>query len=653
MELIHSQGQSHDIYDTTHLKKREIRLLQLLPVRETETGLSFGARLFTASLDSLPWYDALSYRWEGLNQSQKISVNGYSMSISNNLYLALNEIRNVSVARGRTSAFNLWVDGICINQSSIDERNNQVRLMGEIYSRAVKVRIWIGDSGSTDVAAAFRLLEDCPSLRIGRFFQAKDIEDYVQRFISDFQGAKSLTDLLHRPYWNRMWVFQEIVLAGKAEVYCGSTTVDWEFFQLFDKIMGNRQFWIDAQNSHPWIFDLRKAEFRIAHLMVSREDATSIHNVLQPTRHLECQDQRDKLYALLGVCPSLVHDLRPDYSIAPREVYTTFSRNQILKDGNLSILGTAGLSQNEHRDDIGLPSWVLGLRTADGVDIRYLAGMFSQRFDAAGPAEAAIDFLDDGDYRILKTPASFTDVIDIRGNLLDCGDEDKTALDRFCTMENAFMPSVAQVRQFFCAIIFQDATFYGQADDSQIQKEIKTGLYDDILAGVCGDLRKSNMGTATQYVRECQKERLKRLVLGFTQECSRYFGSRTGFIADLLDSFQDTGLQLQRGPQHEPLEPYSAEELDLSRRDFSARAEKVRGKEISAICRTLKGSIGIGPKSTQPGDQIALVMGCRVPLVLRQHGDFYRLVGPCYVAGMMQGEAVRDGESFFKPFQIV
>jgi hypothetical protein len=44
----------------------------------------------------------------------------------------------------------LWIDSICINQSpeAIEERNQQVSLslMGEVYKRAKRVVVWLGES---------------------------------------------------------------------------------------------------------------------------------------------------------------------------------------------------------------------------------------------------------------------------------------------------------------------------------------------------------------------------------------------------------------------------------------------------------------------------------------------------------------------------
>jgi hypothetical protein len=39
----------------------------------------------------------------------------------------------------------LFVDAICINQNSINERNHQVAAMGDIYANAQKVICWTGD----------------------------------------------------------------------------------------------------------------------------------------------------------------------------------------------------------------------------------------------------------------------------------------------------------------------------------------------------------------------------------------------------------------------------------------------------------------------------------------------------------------------------
>ena len=62
------------------------------------------------------------------------------------------------------------------------------------------------------------------------------------------------------------------------------------------------------------------------------------------------------------------------------------------------------------------------------------------------------------------------------------------------------------------------------------------------------------------------------------------------------------------------------------------------------------------PKNTQPGDSIALLYGCNVPFVLHSHqkqdrggAKLYRMLGECYVHGMMDGELNNYRKTMPKP----
>jgi hypothetical protein len=58
---------------------------------------------------------------------------------------------------------------------------------------------------------------------------------------------------------------------------------------------------------------------------------------------------------------------------------------------------------------------------------------------------------------------------------------------------------------------------------------------------------------------------------------------------------------------------------------------------------TKKGYFGMAPLMAEPTDEIFVVAGCTVPLLLRPVGnERYHLVGECYVQGIMEGEAVKD-----------
>jgi hypothetical protein len=73
------------------------------------------------------------------------------------------------------------------------------------------------------------------------------------------------------------------------------------------------------------------------------------------------------------------------------------------------------------------------------------------------------------------------------------------------------------------------------------------------------------------------------------------------------------------------------------------------------LCRTQVGYVGLVPRFTIPGDLICIVYGCPVPLVVRNSDTrkgAYRLVGECYVHGIMKGESLENGRFVEKEINI-
>lgn len=85
-------------------------------------------------------YEALSYTWGLSVETKLILLNGKPFTVRENLYSFLKR-------RGNRAEILFWVDAICINQQDLDERNSQVKTMGEIFAQASKVLIWLGHLG--------------------------------------------------------------------------------------------------------------------------------------------------------------------------------------------------------------------------------------------------------------------------------------------------------------------------------------------------------------------------------------------------------------------------------------------------------------------------------------------------------------------------
>ena len=62
-------------------------------------------------------------------------------------------------------------------------------------------------------------------------------------------------------------------------------------------------------------------------------------------------------------------------------------------------------------------------------------------------------------------------------------------------------------------------------------------------------------------------------------------------------------------------------------------------------CATEKDMIAVVPKASLVEDRICIFYGCKTPFVIHPEGDGrYRLVGPCFVHGMMGGEGMKIRE---------
>jgi hypothetical protein len=148
--------------------EREFRLLILNP---GSGPAAITCSLIHSNLHHPRRYRALSYAWgESLyhsTESQRqplltrayIEVNGHRVSVGTNLHSALWHLRHPQ--RSRT----FWIDAICINQESINEKGHQVDLMKEIYQKAKRVTAWLGRShGHSQVI--MRLAEEVFSERL-------------------------------------------------------------------------------------------------------------------------------------------------------------------------------------------------------------------------------------------------------------------------------------------------------------------------------------------------------------------------------------------------------------------------------------------------------------------------------------------------------
>jgi hypothetical protein len=130
-------------------------------------------------------YTALSYTWGDPSPTRTVFVNRKPFAVRLNLWHFLDQMRKVHF-QGL-----LWVDAVCIDQESNAERNHQVAMMGQIYSQAAGLTIWLGP-GSDRPVRAMRALSDLVE-------QRKEPKDWVT-FDADLRA------FCHEKYWTRVWM---------------------------------------------------------------------------------------------------------------------------------------------------------------------------------------------------------------------------------------------------------------------------------------------------------------------------------------------------------------------------------------------------------------------------------------------------------------
>ena len=127
-----------------------IRLLTLLPQADTHRVVSCTLSNHDVLDDECPEFEALSYVWGASKPPRPILCDNQLLCITENLDDALRALRGDEPRL-------LWIDQLCIDQEDSLEKNSQIPLMRDIYSRATRTIAWLGPA-SENLDLAFEAL---------------------------------------------------------------------------------------------------------------------------------------------------------------------------------------------------------------------------------------------------------------------------------------------------------------------------------------------------------------------------------------------------------------------------------------------------------------------------------------------------------------
>ncbi|KAI4237629.1 MAG: hypothetical protein LQ349_001719 [Xanthoria aureola] len=344
-------------YEYTPLDKKagEIRLMTLLPGR-FNAPICITLKTKVLSLANIPKFQALSYAWGSDVECLNIhvvagrgvqGVRSAALSVTRNLFEGLKHLRQT-----RRSTV-LWIDQICVDQKNLEERGEQVLRMPDIYSLAQGVTVWLGPEEDNSNVAMEILNDVGQDLAVDWGLQEYEVNPYSSLYSRGLdlspQQWLSIMNLLSRSWFDRLWVVQEVCLARKwVRMVCGFKVIPFVTFGNAVVYLGSLNKGINATKRET-IVGIRRL------FQTKSQGGNRLDFVLRDTRHCECKDKKDRVYAVLSLLPEREKlGILPDYTISAPDVFENLIVQQLKSFKTLRLLGYC-LIKNRSMD---IPSWV-------------------------------------------------------------------------------------------------------------------------------------------------------------------------------------------------------------------------------------------------------------------------------------------------------
>jgi hypothetical protein len=320
------------------------------------------------TLSDLPTCSAVSYEWGSNARELVIFCNDRVLKVTANLSLLLSKFRSSD------SSQLLWIDAISINQEDLDERSQQVQLMGKIYKNAAVVLMWIGDQTPytgdaipifrhlAELLHTFKLNPGLDELDFLPYAAHQDLDSSAKEYLWNIRQSSwaGMIDLLSRDYFDRLWIVQEIVLSSKAAVVCGNHQIEWKIFYQTAMCLN-----VLALESLPKGVPATERFFdRVFN--ISMLGQLNFHRVFVSLPSIaryfpasKVTDPRDYVYGYLGILDghSLKHEIHVDYSSTVEEVFRKATEKVTIEERRLDYLSDQTVEPSS-RPRATMPSWV-------------------------------------------------------------------------------------------------------------------------------------------------------------------------------------------------------------------------------------------------------------------------------------------------------
>ena len=524
--------------------------------------------------------------------SESIICDGKRLPVTKNLYAALLRLRQSH------ALVPLWIDAICIDQNNTSERTKQVRLMKQIYQNAKQVVVWLGEEVESDKDAfdalyslnRFLLDFGKDQRNWGEVQGLSSFGDTLQHLKFDSPGFRALDSLFQRPWFMRAWVVQEVVVAPRALVTCGTLTIPWKIISRVVSTFIRRgllpQLGRDVFSNYEGLY---RADF------ISRAQASigcggiSLLDLLISNRMCLSSDPRDKVFAIVGLANDCkMAGILPDYRFKTAKIYQNVAV-YLAKPSSMSVVLSLAGDTSSSRTPLfeELPSWVPDWSQREAKQPLLMP------FHAGGCM--AEKFVIDETRGILN----------IHGKIID---------------------SVAEIakQRHWSGSSLRDHRDIHKHNSDELAK------YEELLS------RLKSYPTGETVEDAFWRTLILNHKIDGSVAPQEFKKSYEAFRAAIKD--QQYCATRPSGDMQVERETYNRQLMAF---DFAETMH--RWQCHTHLFVTENGFLGQVPRTAQIGDIICVFLGGHVPFVLRplERGGSYRLIGDCYVHGMMNGEALQ------------
>jgi hypothetical protein len=396
--------------------------------------------------------------------------------------------------------------------------------------------------------------------------------------------------IFQREWFQRAWIIQEIVLATEVKFVCGAWEVSW------DDVFAAVKLCLD------WSSTLGVADNRVRETLSSLKPAYTLAQtrsafkkmklsprfnmlaLLDQFAHTHSAKECDKLFALLGISFDVeTAAFDPDYLSSIETIIRRYAAEFIRRGHAMDLLHRSGTSKS-YSFSSWIPNWTSKEPCRTISTWRGAHGIFS----AGGPPTEYAQLVPDNSKHLQVTGAVIDRVVKIGST--------STASSDLITAINSLSEIIDGL---------------GDYPTGESRRELMAKIPIGNAIKPCED----DIGSF-QAARSEEDED------PYSNFRWNDYGNDVQSIQDMVEFFKQ-----------------NQDERNITWKYWCTAAAFLKRLSHGKFFVTDRGYIGVGPREIMVNDQICVLAGGGVPFVLEEKHRTWRLIGECYVHGIMYGES--------------